>query len=534
MVELEMLAVVWAVKKCRVYLLGLQHFDLKVDHKPLVPILDHKSMDAIENPRLMRLREHLLPYNFTTEWTKGKEHNIPDALSRAPVKDPGEDDREAEEDLKALMCASLKIVAVHLEDEEDESHPERQDKMLTDMAEAAKEDQDYQQLIKYVIAGFPTKATSLPVPIQPYHKLQDELSVDEGLVLYQTRIVVPKDQRREVLKRLHASHQGIERTKRRARQTVFWPGISADIFNTVGACQPCQERRASLPAEPLMADPLPTRPFQETAADLFYYAGKHFLVYVDRFSGWAEIAAYGTKDPNADMVVATLSSFFARTGVPIKFRSDGGLQFAAATTQKFMLNWGINHVFSAPHFPSSNGLAESAVKSMKSLVASATVHGDITCEAFLQGLLELRNTPRPNGLSPAQMVFGVPLRSCVPAHCSTFAKQWQEVATKEDELEATPQDLNRRPLVPLSVGCKVWLQDPASKRWTRSGTVIQARGRNYHVKMPSGRVLWRNRRHLRKRLTEDDSMQGDKGGDASPPQPGPRRSTRKRLQPQRF
>jgi len=284
-----------------------------------------------------------------------------------------------------------------------------------------------------------------------------------------------------------------------------------------------------------MSDPMPTRPFQETAGDLFYYAGKHYLVYTDRYSGWAEVASFGTRDPNADMVIAALRSFFTSTGVPIKFRSDGGLQFAAATTQKFMTNWGINHVFSAPHFPSSNGLAESAVKSMKALVASATVNGDITCEAFQQGLLELRNTPRPNGLSPAQMVFGAPLRSCVPAHSSSFAKQWQDVAKKADELQVVPRDLGKRPLVPLTVGSKVWLQDPASKRWTKSGAIIQARGRNYNVKMPSGGVLWRNRRHLRKRLDQDDDpAQMDPAGDPNPPQALPRRSTRKRREPQRF
>ena len=52
MVELEMLAALWAMKKCRVYLLGLPTFSLVVDHRPLVPILDSYTLDAVENPRL--------------------------------------------------------------------------------------------------------------------------------------------------------------------------------------------------------------------------------------------------------------------------------------------------------------------------------------------------------------------------------------------------------------------------------------------------------------------------------------------------
>ena len=67
MVELELLAAVWAVKKCRLYLLGLPKFTLVVDHQPLVSILDKFTLDAVENPRLQRFKEKLAPYVFTTQ-----------------------------------------------------------------------------------------------------------------------------------------------------------------------------------------------------------------------------------------------------------------------------------------------------------------------------------------------------------------------------------------------------------------------------------------------------------------------------------
>ena len=52
MVELEMLAAVWALKKCRVYLLGMNNFNVVVDHKPLESIMDKKTLNEIESPRL--------------------------------------------------------------------------------------------------------------------------------------------------------------------------------------------------------------------------------------------------------------------------------------------------------------------------------------------------------------------------------------------------------------------------------------------------------------------------------------------------
>ena len=52
MVELELLGVVWALKKCHVYLAGMKNFKVVVDHKPLVSIIDKKRLNEVESPRL--------------------------------------------------------------------------------------------------------------------------------------------------------------------------------------------------------------------------------------------------------------------------------------------------------------------------------------------------------------------------------------------------------------------------------------------------------------------------------------------------
>ena len=51
-IELELLAVSWAIKKCHIFLAGLQHFSIVTDHHPLIPILNSHRLDEIENPRL--------------------------------------------------------------------------------------------------------------------------------------------------------------------------------------------------------------------------------------------------------------------------------------------------------------------------------------------------------------------------------------------------------------------------------------------------------------------------------------------------
>ena len=91
-IELEMLAITLAVRKCDLYVRGLTHFLIVMDHKPLLPFLNLYMLDQIANPRLQLLREKLLPYNFTADWRQGKAHLIPDALSRAPVSQPEKTD----------------------------------------------------------------------------------------------------------------------------------------------------------------------------------------------------------------------------------------------------------------------------------------------------------------------------------------------------------------------------------------------------------------------------------------------------------
>ena len=84
--ELELAAVEWAARKCRLFLLGLpKPFTLVVDHQALVTILDKHTLGQIENEKIQRLKQRLSKFIFNTVWKKGKEHAIPGALSRFPV-----------------------------------------------------------------------------------------------------------------------------------------------------------------------------------------------------------------------------------------------------------------------------------------------------------------------------------------------------------------------------------------------------------------------------------------------------------------
>ena len=330
-----------------------------------------------------RLKEKLSGYTFQTIWKKEKDHIIPDALSRAPCRDPTQEDLIPDENPDSFQ---RRVCAIFREEKQSLIDP-----IIEKIKDSTRVDEESQALMAAIQDDF--SSSNLRPSVKPFKKLAHQLAIEDGLIILDGhRIVVPKKERRTILTKLHTSHQGIERTKRRARQTVYWPGINFDIQNTIESCSLCQENRPSLQKEPMMHDQPPSRPFEDVSADLFGHAGKSYLVYVDRLSGWIKISEF-RHDPSSQQVISAIRKFFVDTGVPVRIRTDGGSQFSSSRFRQFLKRWGVIQALSSPHYAQSNGHAEAALKAMKNLVAKSTESGNIDSDEFCEGLLEWLNTP---------------------------------------------------------------------------------------------------------------------------------------------
>ncbi|KAJ8043151.1 hypothetical protein HOLleu_10115 [Holothuria leucospilota] len=93
-----------------------------------------------------------------------------------------------------------------------------------------------------------------------------------------------------MLKRIHEGHQGINRCKSRARQCLFWPGLSGQIENMVARCSSCQTFRVKNQHEPMIPHGILDRPWVNIATALFLFQGKNYLLTVDYYSKYFEIA----------------------------------------------------------------------------------------------------------------------------------------------------------------------------------------------------------------------------------------------------
>ena len=81
----------------------------------------------------------------------------------------------------------------------------------------------------------------------------------KGMILKDSKILIPPSMRKEILTKVHAGHQGREKCKKRARQVAFWPGINMDIDNMVDSCETYQRYQHKQQKEPLMLYPVPNR-----------------------------------------------------------------------------------------------------------------------------------------------------------------------------------------------------------------------------------------------------------------------------------
>ncbi|XP_066982642.1 uncharacterized protein [Macrobrachium rosenbergii] len=197
--------------------------------------------------------------------------------------------------------------------------------------------------------------------------------------------------------------------------------------------------------------------------------------------------------------------YFCEVGVPLRLQTDGRPPFSSQDFKRFTERWGVRHIITFPHYPQSNGHTEAAVKAAKHLIMTTAPSGNIDCEDFDRGLLELQNTPTPTGCSPAQLLYGHSLCTCVLAHPLSFTEEWQTKAEDYDRRTAahvnqatSHYNSHAHPLTRLSIGQQVRIQDAKTLQWDKVSIVMgHGRSRQYEVRLPSGHVWFRNRRHLR-------------------------------------
>jgi RNase H-like domain found in reverse transcriptase/Integrase zinc binding domain/Integrase core domain/Reverse transcriptase (RNA-dependent DNA polymerase) len=405
--EREALACMWACERLDFYLYG-RKFTLVTDHAALTSLLaptgtGHRPL------RLHRWYDRLWKYNFTPIYRRGVDNVVADCLSRSyDVTIEGDNQPPVHQDpddaLVQTVFGALAMDTI----------------TISQLIAATAEDSRLQQVIDYVISGWPTKRQSIMPELRLYYDRQAELSVSHNgqCLLRGERVVIPPSLQETVLQLAHEGHPGIIRMKQRCRMTVWWPGIDADIERFVEVCESCVTSGKSvrpLPG-PLQPVALPSGPWKKISLDLageFIAAPAHqkyLIVAVDYYSKWPEAATCG--NPTTEAVIEFLTILFDRFGLVDEICTDNGVQFTSAAFAQFLRRHDIKHTRSALYAPQTQGEVERFNRVLKEGIKAAIADGKSFFTGVRQTLAAYRTTPhRATGCTPASLMLAFTART---------------------------------------------------------------------------------------------------------------------------
>ncbi len=242
-----------------------------------------------------------------------------------------------------------------------------------------------------------------------YATRQTELSVQDGCILWDARVIVPLQGRKDVLQQLHQCHPGISRMKALTRSYFWWPKLDDNIETLAKSCSTCQEHRKAPATAPLHPWEWPEKPWKRIHIDYAGpFLGHMFLILVDAHSKWMDV--YLVSTASSGITIDCLRKSFSNHGLPEMLVSDNAAYFVSTEFKEFMNKNGIRHITSAPFHASSNGLAERAVQTFKTMMKKAG-EGSVASKVA-RVLFSYRITPQSTtGISPAEMLLGRKLRS---------------------------------------------------------------------------------------------------------------------------
>ena len=380
----EGLAIIVGIIRFHQYIYG-RNFTIYSDHKPLQHIFNEtKPIPTMPSARIQRWALILNAYNYTIVYKPGSDFPNADLLSRLPLPEVPKE---------TLIPSEIHLLFHKLSYTPLTSKPIKiwtaQDPVLL-------------KVLDLVLTG--ANLASGTDNLKPFLHRREELSLQDGYLLWGNRVIIPTRARNDILEELHEGHPGVSRMKSIAKGIAWWPGIDHEIEAHVKACPECQQNQKGLASASLHPWEWPSRPWSRLHIDYAGpFLGNMFLVVVDAHSKWMEIEMVPTA--TSRYTITKLGAMFATHGLPQLIVSDNGTAFTSQEFRDFLRQNGIRHTTTAPYHPASNGLAERCVQTFKRAMKKEVVQ-DLQYE-LSKFLFRYRTTPRTTtGITPAQLLMG--------------------------------------------------------------------------------------------------------------------------------
>lgn len=141
--------------------------------------------------------------------------------------------------------------------------------------------------------------------------------------------MIPLELISSTLKTIHSSQMGMLKCKQRPRELVYWPGMNKQIEDVLSRCSTCLLHQNKSQKETMMIHLIPFLPWSKVATDLFELDGFHYLILVDYYSNFIEVA-WLKHDTTTRNVIKHLKENIARYDIFDTLISDNGPQYTSA------------------------------------------------------------------------------------------------------------------------------------------------------------------------------------------------------------
>lgn len=483
-VEKEMMAILVGCLKFHKYIFN-KKTTVETDHKALESLFK-KPLSQVP-ARIQRMMLKIQAYDLEVKYVPGKLLFLADMLSRAPL--PLEEtsmDNDEIIDIDHDVICQVDLVQKHVCFSSEK---------LIKLREETDKDSCLSKLKVVVKEGWPHDKKLVDNEILLFWNFRDEINIIDDILFKVNAVLVPKSMQKECIQKAHEGHQGSQYCINQVKDKIYWPGIFSQIKDMCTNCFTCNVHKDNNTREEILFHDVYTIPWYKVGLDMFEFNGKHYVLVVDYYSKFIETAL--CTSTSSVMVINHIKSIFSRHGIPQIVVSDNGPQFASREFEQFSRTYEFQHVTSSPRYPRSNGEAESAVKIVKKMLIKC-LH-DKT-DPYI-GMLNLRNTPKSFGPSPAQLLFSRVLNSKIPTNNKLLKPKMYKYDERYDRYKETQKKYyNKRAknLEPLSVSQRVFFKKTENDLWT-PGVVtsrLEDQPRSYRVADEEGNEYRRNRVHL--------------------------------------
>ena len=157
----------------------------------------------------------------------------------------------------------------------------------------------------------------------------------------------------QMLDIIHEIHLGIVKSKQRAGEALYWPGMSSEVEQKVKDCTTCHDYAARQHKEPMIPSKIPDYPWAEAASDIFTFESQNHVLSVDYYSKYIEVTKL--TDLSAANTIEALKGHFERHWIPEKLTTDCGCQYTSAEFKNFAKSYNFQHVLISTKHPNANG-----------------------------------------------------------------------------------------------------------------------------------------------------------------------------------